>query len=37
MEFGSTNRTSAQSPALVQVNWREVTLFVMLAYGLAWV
>jgi membrane protease YdiL (CAAX protease family) len=36
-EFGSTNRTAAQSPALVQVNWREVTLFVLLAYGLAWV
>jgi uncharacterized protein len=36
-EFGSTNRTAAQAPALVHVNWGEVILFVMLAYGLAWV
>jgi uncharacterized protein len=36
-ESGSTNRTSAQAPALVHVNWREVILFVVLAYGLAWV
>jgi hypothetical protein len=36
-EFGSTNRTAAQAPALVHVNWGEVILFVVLAYGLAWV
>jgi hypothetical protein len=36
-EFGSTNRTSAQAPALVHIDWREVTLFVVLACGLAWV
>jgi hypothetical protein len=36
-EFGSTNRTAAQAPALVHVNWGEVMLFVLLAYGLAWV
>jgi len=35
-EFGSTNRTAAQAPALVHVNWGEVILFVLLAYGLAW-
>jgi uncharacterized protein len=36
-EFGSTNRTAAQAPALVHVNWAEVILFVLLAFGLAWV
>jgi membrane protease YdiL (CAAX protease family) len=36
-EFGSTNRTAAQAPALVHVDWGEVILFVLLAYGLAWV
>jgi uncharacterized protein len=36
-EFGSTNRTAAQAPALVHVNWGEVILFVLLAYGLGWV
>jgi len=36
-EFGSTNRTAAQAPALVHVNWGEVILFVLLSYGLAWV
>jgi hypothetical protein len=36
-EFGSTNRTATQAPALVHVNWGEVMLFVLLAYGLAWV
>jgi uncharacterized protein len=35
-EFGSTNRTATQAPALVHVNWGEVMLFVLLAYGLAW-
>jgi uncharacterized protein len=34
-ESGSTNRT-AQAPALVHVNWGEVILFVVLAFGLAW-
>jgi uncharacterized protein len=36
-ESGSTNRTAAQAPALVHVNWGEVILFVVLAFGLAWV
>jgi uncharacterized protein len=36
-EFDSTNRTATQAPALVHVNWGEVMLFVLLAYGLAWV
>ena len=36
-EFGSTNRTATQAPALVHVNRGEVMLFVLLAYGLAWV
>jgi membrane protease YdiL (CAAX protease family) len=36
-EFGSTNRTAAQAPALIHVNWGEVILFVLLAFGLAWV
>jgi hypothetical protein len=36
-EFGSTNRAAAQAPAHVHVNWGEVILFVLLAYGLAWV
>src|SRR5215218_5874308 len=36
-EFDSTNRTAAQAPALVHVNWGEVILFVLLAFGLAWV
>jgi hypothetical protein len=36
-ELGDTNETAAQKPALVHVNWREVILFVVLAYGLAWV
>jgi membrane protease YdiL (CAAX protease family) len=36
-KFGSTHRTAAQAPALVHVNWGEVILFVLLAFGLAWV
>jgi uncharacterized protein len=36
-EFGSTNGTARQAPALVHVNWGEVTLFVVVAFGLAWV
>jgi CAAX protease family protein len=36
-EFGSTNRTARQAPPLVHVNWGEVILFVLLAFGLAWV
>jgi hypothetical protein len=36
-EFGATAGTSAQAPARAHVNWREVTLFGLLAYGLAWV
>jgi hypothetical protein len=29
-------RTEVQAPARARVNWREVTLFGLLAYGLAW-
>jgi CAAX protease family protein len=36
-KLGDTNGTAAQTPALVHVNWREVILFALLAYGLAWV
>ena len=36
-KLGYTNGTAAQAPALVHVNWREVILFALLAYGLAWV
>jgi uncharacterized protein len=35
-DLGDTNETTAQPPALVHVNWREVILFALLAYGLAW-
>jgi CAAX protease family protein len=35
-ELGDTNETAAQPPALVHVNWREVILFALLAYCLAW-
>jgi hypothetical protein len=35
-ELGGTNETAARAPALVHVNWREVILFALLAYGLAW-
>ena len=35
-ELGDTNGTAAQAPALVHVNWREVILFALLAYCLAW-
>jgi uncharacterized protein len=33
----ATNRTWGQAPARTHVNWREVILFALLAYGLAWV
>jgi uncharacterized protein len=33
---GPTNTTAAQGSARVPVAWREVILFVVLAYGLAW-
>ena len=36
-ELGDTNGTTVQAPARVQINWREVVLFGLLAYGLAWV
>ncbi len=36
MEYGAANRTAGQAPALVHVNWREVIVFVLLAYCLAW-
>jgi hypothetical protein len=35
-EFGATAGTAAQAPARAHVNWREVILFGLLAYGLAW-
>src|SRR3712207_2759324 len=35
-EVGPTHITAVQAPARVYVNWREVTLFGLLAYGLAW-
>jgi membrane protease YdiL (CAAX protease family) len=34
--LGSTNGTGEQAPARAHVNWREVILFGLLAYGLAW-
>jgi uncharacterized protein len=35
-EVGPTNTTAVQASARVHVAWREVVLFVVLAYGLAW-
>jgi hypothetical protein len=35
-EAGPTNTTAVQGSARVPVAWREVILFVVLAYGLAW-
>ena len=35
-EVGPTNITAAQTSDRVPVNWREVLLFGLLAYGLAW-
>jgi len=35
-EVGPANTTAVQASARVNVAWREVTLFVVLAYGLAW-
>src|ERR687894_44659 len=35
-EPNHTNGTAAQAPAHVHIKWREVILFVVLAYGLAW-
>lgn len=35
-EFGATAGTAVQAPVRVHVAWREVALFVVLAYGLAW-
>ena len=35
-EPGDTNGTAMQRPARARVNWREVVLFGLLAYGLAW-
>jgi uncharacterized protein len=35
-EVGPTNTAAAQAPARGRVNWKEVVLFVVLAYGLAW-
>src|SRR5829696_9118860 len=36
MELGDTNVTASQASARSRINWREVTLFGLLAYGLAW-
>jgi hypothetical protein len=36
IELGDANETAARAPALVHVNWREVILFALPAYGLAW-
>jgi membrane protease YdiL (CAAX protease family) len=35
-EVGPTNAAAVQAPARVNVAWREIILFVVLAYGLAW-
>ena len=35
-EVGPTNTIAVQASARLSVNWREVILFVVLAYGLAW-
>jgi len=36
-EIGASARTAVRAPARVHVRWKEVILFVVLAYGLAWV
>jgi membrane protease YdiL (CAAX protease family) len=35
-EIGATAGTAVQAPARVHVRWKEVILYVVLAYGLAW-
>src|SRR5215218_6134345 len=35
-EIGATAGTAVQAPARVHVKWKEVILYVLLAYGLAW-
>src|SRR5215218_3707920 len=35
-EIGATAGTAVQAPARVHVKWKEVILYVVLAYGLAW-
>src|SRR5215212_6652521 len=35
-ELHGTNGTALRAPTRVHVKWREVILFVVLAYGLAW-
>jgi hypothetical protein len=35
-ELGATAGTAVQAPVRAHVNWREVILFGLLAYGLAW-
>src|SRR5215217_8023089 len=35
-EIDATAGTTAQAPARVHVKWKEVILYVVLAYGLAW-
>jgi hypothetical protein len=34
---GDAAGTAAQAPVRAHVNWTEVNLFILLAYGLAWV
>jgi hypothetical protein len=36
-EIGATAGTAVQAPVRARVNWKEVILFAVLAYGLAWV
>src|SRR3712207_4756309 len=35
-EIGTTAGTTVRAPARVHVRWKEVILYVVLAYGLAW-
>jgi membrane protease YdiL (CAAX protease family) len=35
-EIGATAGTAVQAPARVHIRWKEVILYVVLAYGLAW-
>jgi hypothetical protein len=34
--IGDTARTAAQASVRARVNWKEVIIFGLLAYGLAW-
>src|SRR3712207_9299591 len=35
-EIGTTAGTTVRAPARVHVRWKEVILYVLMAYGLAW-